>query len=65
MLQKVLDYESGRIELEKTEDIEEDGNGGITKSNDFAGSGYVSQAAADMERIMTQLAEDAAYEQYE
>ena len=65
MLQRVLDYESGRIELEKTDDIDEDGDGGITKSNDFAGSGYVSQAAADMERIMTQLAEDTAYEQYE
>lgn len=64
-LQQVLDYESGRMELEKTDDIDEDGDGGITKNSDFAGSGYVSQAAADMERIMTQLAEDAAYEQYE
>lgn len=64
-LQQVLDYETGRMELEKTEDISEDGDGGITKNSDFAGSGYVSQAASDMERIMTQLAEDAAYEQYE
>lgn len=61
LLQKVLDYESGRIELEKTEEIGEDGDGGISKITDYAGAGYVSQAASDMECIMTQLAEDNAY----
>ena len=64
-LQQVLDYEDGRIELEKTDEIGEDGDGGISRTNDYAGSGYVSQAAEDMERIMAQLAEDAAYASYE
>lgn len=64
-LQQVLDYEDGRIELEKTNEIGEDGNGGTSRTNDYAGAGYVSQAAEDMERIMTQLAEDAAYASYE
>lgn len=64
-LQKVLDYESGRLELEKTEELSEDGDGGITRDNDFAGTGYVSQAASDMTRLLTQLAEDSVYEEYE
>ena len=64
-LQQVLDYEDGRIELEKTNEIGEDGDGATSRTNDYAGSGYVSQAAEDMERIMTQLAEDAAYASYE
>ena len=64
-LQQVLDHEDGRIELEKTDEIGEDGDGGTSRTSDYAGSGYVSQAAEDMERIMTQLAEDAAYASYE
>ena len=64
-LQEVLDYESGRMALEKTDDIEDDGTGGISKTTDYAGMGYETQAAADMERIMTKLAEDTAYEMYE
>lgn len=64
-LQQVLEYEDGRIELEKTDEIGEDGDGGTSRTSDYAGSGYVSQAAEDMERIMTQLAEDAAYASYE
>ncbi|MCM1375222.1 MAG: nitric oxide reductase activation protein NorD [Lachnospiraceae bacterium] len=64
-LQQVLDYEAGRIALEKTDEIGEDGDGGISRTNDYAGAGYVSQAAADMEHLMTQLAEEAAYASYE
>jgi len=64
-LQQVLDREDGRIELEKTDGIGEDGDGGTSHTNDYAGAGYVSQAAEDMERIMAQLAEDAAYASYE
>ena len=64
-IQKVLDYEEGRMALEKTDSINEDGSGGTEYENDFAGSGYVSQAEADMHRIMTQLAEDCVYSQYE
>ena len=64
-LQQVLDHEDGRIALEKTDEIGEDGDGGTSRTSDYAGSGYVSQAAEDMERIMAQLAEDAAYASYE
>lgn len=64
-LQQVLDYEDGRLALEKTDEIGEDGDGGISRINDYAGAGYVSQAAADMEHLMTQLAEEAAYASYE
>lgn len=64
-IQKVLDYEKGRMELEKTDSLNEEGNGGTEYENDFAGSGYVSQAEADMHRIMTQLAEESVYSQYE
>lgn len=64
-LQEVLSYESGRIQLEKTDDIDEDGDGGISRDNDFAGSGYVSQAANDMTRLLTQIAEESVYEKYE
>lgn len=64
-LQKALNYESGRIEREKTDKLSEDGDGGISRDNDFAGSGYVSQATDDMTRILTQLAEENIYEEYE
>ena len=64
-LRQALDYEEGRIALKKTDEIGEDGNGGISRTNDYAGTGYVSQAAEDMEHILTQLAEDAAYASYE
>ncbi len=64
-LQQALDYEDGRMELEKTDEIGEDGDGGTSHTSDYAGAGYVSQAADDMERILTQLAEDAAYASYE
>lgn len=64
-LRQALDYEAGRIALEKTDEIGDEGDGGISRTNDYAGAGYVSQAAEDMEHIMAQLAEDAAYASYE
>lgn len=64
-VQQVLDYETGRIELEKTEEIEDGDKGGISHDREFAGSGYVSQAAEDIQRMLTLLAEDSAYERYE
>ena len=64
-LQQVLDYEEGRMALEKTDEIGEDGDSGTSRTNDYAGAGYVSQAAADMEHLMTQLAEEAAYASFE
>lgn len=64
-LQKVLDQELGRIPLTDTDEISEGEDGGITRNNDYAGAGYVSEAASDMDRIMTQMAEDAAYTRYD
>ena len=51
--------------LEKTDEIGEYGDSGTSRTNDYAGAGYVSQAAADMEHLMTQLAEEAAYASFE
>ena len=64
-IQEALDYEDGRIALESTDELKEDGDGGITRVNDYAGAGYVSKAAADMDHIMTKMAEDAAYIRYD
>lgn len=64
-IQKALDYETGRMELEKTDDIEEGERGGISIDREFAGSGYVSEAAEDIQHMLTQLAEESAHERYE
>lgn len=48
----------------KTEDIGKTGTGGISSRN-YAGSGYVSKAASDIKRIMTSLAEEKVYTDYE
>lgn len=65
ILQQVLDYESGRIALEKTEETSASGSGSLTTEFDYTGTGYHSQAAEDTQRILTQLAEETAYAQYE
>lgn len=64
-LEQVLDYENGRMALQKTDSISDNGNGGISRSNDYSGAGYVSQAAEDMDRLMTRLAEDIVYPRFE
>ena len=64
-LQKVLEQELGRIPLTDTNEISEGEDGGTIRNNDYAGAGYVSEAASDMDRIMTQIAEDAAYTRYD
>lgn len=64
-IQKVLDYETGRMALEKTEDFEDGDSGGISYDREFAGSGYVSEAAEDIQRMLTQLAEENACVRYE
>jgi len=64
-IRQVLDYEAGRIELEKTDEIDEGEDGGISHDNNYAGAGYVSQAEEDMQRITLALAEEAAYARYE
>lgn len=64
-LEQVLDYENGRMALQKTDNISDHGSGGISRANDYSGAGYVSQAAEDMDRMMTRLAEDIVYPRYE
>lgn len=64
-LKQVVSHETGRMELEKTDDIDEGEDGGTVYDSHYAGSGYVSQAEADMQRISTELAEEAAYVAYE
>ncbi|HJC23231.1 MAG TPA: nitric oxide reductase activation protein NorD [Candidatus Eisenbergiella merdavium] len=64
-IKQVLDYEDGRMPLQKTDNISEDGSGGISHTNDYSGAGYVSQAAEDMDSLMTRLAEEIVYTRYE
>lgn len=58
-IQKVLDYETGRIKLEKTEDFDQGKDTGITYNNQFSGSGYES-IEEDMNRILTDMAKEKA-----
>ena len=64
-LQSALDYETGRIALEKKDEISEGDSDGTSYDRNFSGSGYVSQAAEDMQRIVSQLAEESAAIRYE
>ena len=63
-LQEVLDHETGRIPLEKTVDIDESGDGGITYNKDYAESGYPS-AGADISRMLTNMATETVHEAVE
>jgi len=59
-IQNVVDFETGRIELEKTDSIDEGDDGGIEYNNDYTGAGYDS-SAEDITRILNQVAEDKTY----
>jgi len=59
-IQKVVDYETGRIELEKTDSIDEGDDGGTTYNKGYTGSGYDS-SAEDIARILGRVAEDKTY----
>lgn len=61
--QEVLETEGGRIALTKTDSIDEEGSGGVEKNDSYTGSGY-EHAAKDMERLLSSVAEDHAYELY-
>jgi hypothetical protein len=60
-IQKVIDFETGRIELEKTDSIDEGSGGGIEHNNDYTGTGYES-SAEDIFRILNQTAESKTYQ---
>ncbi len=61
--QEVLAEEGGRFDLVKTDDIDESGTGGIEHNNSYSGSGY-QNAAKDIERVLSSVAEDKAYVMY-
>ena len=61
--QEVLEIEGGRHALTKTDSIEDDGPGGVEKNDSYKGSGY-ENAVKDMERLLSSVAEDNAYEKY-
>lgn len=61
--QKVLAEEGTRFELTKTDDIDESGTGGVEYNNSYSGSGY-KNAAKDMERLLSSVAEEKAYVMY-
>lgn len=62
-VQEVLAEEGGRFDLVKTDDIDENGTGGIEHNNSYTGSGY-KNAAKDIERVLSSIAEDKAYVMY-
>ena len=63
MAQEVLEAEGGRLALTKTDSIDEDGPGGVEKNDSYKGSGY-DNAVRDMERLLSSVAEDRAYNKY-
>ena len=63
-VQQVLAQDCGRIELEKTDSIDEGSNPGVTHNNDYTGAGYTS-SEEDMNRILNEVAEEAAMLHYE
>lgn len=60
-IQQVVNYETGRIALEKTDSFEEGDGGVVTRNNDYTGSGYTS-SASDVVRILNRVAEDKTYQ---
>lgn len=53
---EVLSEEGGRISLEETDSISSGEGGTVTKDSSYTGTGY-DKAAADIERVLTKLAE--------
>lgn len=62
-VQEVLEKEGGRFDLVKTEDIDDNGPGGVEYDNKYTGSGY-KNAVRDMERLLSSVAEEKAYVMY-
>jgi len=62
-VQEVLDEEGLRFDLVKTDDIDESGSGGVEYNNSYTGSGY-KNAASDIERLLSSIAEEKAYAAY-
>jgi hypothetical protein len=52
-----VDYETERIELVKTEEIEDGSGGGVYRNNHYGGAGY-ENCGSDIERLLDSIAED-------
>lgn len=63
-LQEVMAEESGRIALTKTDEISDDGDGGVVLNNTYNSVGY-SRAAEDVSRMLNTLAEERVQHQLE
>lgn len=63
-LSEVLSQETDRTALTKTEEISEEGDGGIVQNRCYNGTGY-SSAAADISRLLNTLAEERVCQQLE
>lgn len=63
-LSEVLAQETDRIALTKTEEINEEGDGGIVHNRCYNGTGY-SSAAADISRMLNTLADERVCQQLE
>ena len=62
-VQEVLESEGGRFDLVKTDEVSEEGKGGIEYNNEYEGSGY-ENAAKDIERVLSSVAEEKAFIAY-
>lgn len=63
-LGEVIAQETDRIALAKTEEIKDDGDGGVIQNRCYNGVGY-SSAAADISRLLNTLAEERVCQQLE
>ena len=54
--QDVVDYETGRIPFEETDDFDTGGEGGFERNREYTGSGYGS-VAEDIERLLDKMAQ--------
>ena len=61
-IQKVMEEELGRLELIKTEDIEEGEDGGVEFNLDYEGTGY-KDAANDISRLLSSVAQELVEQQ--
>lgn len=59
-IQKVVDYETGRIALIKTEGFDDGDTGGVVQNNFYTGAGYES-SGDDIERLLSTMAEQEVY----
>lgn len=63
-IQKVLEAERGRLDLTKTESFDDGSAGGVVQNHAYGGSGY-ENAAHDIARLLSRVAENSVYAELE